>query len=119
MFRPGSTLKRWVIVTVAAYAMVLHALVMGAAHAVSGSAPEICPGFAGDAAPDAPSGLVHAAPCALCGLGHAAVDVPPIFALALPENIFETIERRGADDSAILPPKFPTSARPRAPPAFV
>jgi hypothetical protein len=120
MFRPGSTLKRWVIVTVAAYAMVLHALAMGAASAgtVTGSL-QICQGLIGgdQQLPDAPS--VHSAPCALCGLGHAAIDTPRAHALAPPVNIFETVALNGTETRIVTVLEFLSSSRPRAPPVFM
>jgi hypothetical protein len=118
MFR-GQNLKRWVIVTVAAYAMVLHALAMGTASGAMASEPlQICSGLMGvdQNLPDVPS--VHSAPCALCGLGHAAVAMPPPYELAQPVNIFETLAVNGADDEPVLRLEFLSSARPRAPPAF-
>jgi shikimate kinase len=124
MFRPGTHLKRWVIVTVAAYAMVLHGLAMSAAageHDPAFGLQQICFGVAGtsETAPASPSAEIHAVPCALCGLGHAVLAVPEAVRVALPKNVIETIAQASTPEPTPSRLDRHNQARPRAPPAFV
>jgi hypothetical protein len=118
---------RWLVVTVAAYAMVLHALVMGVVSApratageggLIGTLQELCSGgtmsMTGDGEPQsAPRTMA----CSLCSVGHAAVDIPHVMHVALPVNIIETVTLTGAAESAQPRLDFLYSIRPRAPPA--
>lgn len=119
---------RWFLVSLTAYALFLHALVMGAVAAppaspeggLIASLQELCSGrLHNSELPDGPPQALHSPPCALCGLGHAAVDVPSVFRFAPPANIVKTIAL-GIPTPAVFTEAFAApSARPRAPPAFV
>jgi hypothetical protein len=119
---------RWLVVGLAAYALVLHALMMGVASAPRTSAEnhllaalqEICSGSGtAESAPGDPaSSKIHASPCALCGLGHAAVDLPSVLRFVPPANIVETVALQPAPSASRPRLDFLAAARPRGPPAF-
>lgn len=119
---------RWLVVGLAAYALVLHALMMGVASAPRTSAEnhllaalqDICSGSGQtqNAPGDPASSKIHASPCALCGLGHAAVDLPSVLRFASPANVIETVALQPAPPATRPRLDFLTSARPRGPPAF-
>lgn len=121
-------IQRWFVVSLAAYAMVFHALLMGIASAPRSSAEnslaaalqQICSGMIdGEAQPSAPaSSKVHSVPCALCGLGHATLDIPSPVRIPLPLNILETVAQAFVSQPVYARPDVHDQARPRAPPAF-
>jgi hypothetical protein len=122
------SVARWCVVSLAAYAMVFHALLMGIASAPHTSAEnalvaalqEICTGMVGgEAQPSEPaSSKVHSAPCALCGLGHAVLDAPQPMRVPLPLNILETVAQAPDSQPVYAWLDLFDHARPRAPPAF-
>ncbi|MFC5068315.1 hypothetical protein [Flaviflagellibacter deserti] len=121
-----SQLTRAVIAGLAAYALLLHAFVMSAAATPRAGEAQllsalqvVCSGQTADR-PDfpAPAHTRHVPPCVVCAFGHAALEAPTATVVAPePETHQEFVfvpraEPRPSD------PKFVTSARPRAPPAF-
>jgi hypothetical protein len=120
MFRGANLSMRWMVVSLAAYALVLHALAMSSMAFATGD-DSICRGTIAIAdggpwtpAPDKP----HSPPCALCGLGHGMVALPSAAIVPAPVNIIETVARQmpGERLPAIRLAERP--AQPRAPPAF-
>lgn len=122
-----SRLTRAIVAGFAAYALLLHAFVMAAAAAPRAGETEllsalqiVCSGQTADR-PDlpAPAQRRHVPPCVVCALGHGAIDAPTAIVVA-PEPEAEQ-EFVFVPRAEVRPrnPKLTTSARPRAPPAFV
>jgi len=119
--------RRAMVACIAAYALVVHSLLMGLATApqpanraeadLLAALQVICSAHAASTNPDAPSAPHEHQPphCALCGIGHCGVALPGGTALLPP--VVRTVSAPGI--LALLPrplPVLPGSARARAPP---
>jgi hypothetical protein len=124
VFRQG--IARPLVATLAAWALLFHMLAMtlmpAPAAAFDGGLAAfdlLCSGASHDGgnAPASPHSPGAIGSCALCGLGHSVLDVPPVFLVAAPRSIVETLSRIPRE----LPKPVldrPGRAQPRGPPAF-
>ncbi|HEY0293660.1 MAG TPA: hypothetical protein VGC51_15205 [Hansschlegelia sp.] len=126
----GARLRRTLLVFVAAYAMLVHALVMGAAPAVGNEGAAsllsdlrvLCSGdvvATGQQDDDHRERPRPAWSCVFCASCHACLQ-PASLSLVASLDVAEPAPPAGADVAEAPPPTpAPDDTRPRDPPAFV